>query len=141
MSNDLFRRDDLEPGITAVYHPMHIPRRTDQAYLPLFILLLALEIESLQPRLLEGAVLIVGMVGSLAILQIHHDFPAKSDSRNYLWELQANLNPGDIVVTTGSTWAETTYYLERWAAPVMILPFPRAIEDHPGYLNYREMTR
>jgi 4-amino-4-deoxy-L-arabinose transferase-like glycosyltransferase len=123
------------------YQPVHIPGRTDDAYLPLFALLLALGIESLKPRLLEGAVLLVGMVGSLAILQIYHDYPAKSDSRTYLWELQANLNPGDIVVTTGLTWAETAYYLERWAVPASVLPFPKTIEDHPGYLNYRELTK
>jgi hypothetical protein len=81
------------------------------------------------------------MVGSLAILQIYHDYPAKSDSRTYLWELQANLTPGDIVVTTGLTWAETSYYLERWAVPATVLPFPKAVEDHPGYLNYRELMR
>ena len=39
------------------------------------------------------------------------------------------------------TWAETAYYLERWAVPVTILPFPKAVEDHPGYLNYKELMK
>ena len=131
----------LSLGYSAIYQPVHIPGRTDHAYLPLFALLLALGIESLKPRFLEGAVLLVGMVGSLAIIQIYHDYPAKSDSRTYLWELQANLNPGDIVITTGLTWAETAYYFERWAVPATVLPFPKTVEDHPGYLNYRELMR
>jgi len=131
----------LSLGYSALYQPVHIPGRTDQAYLPLFILLLALGVEGLKSRLLESVVLLVGMVCSLTILQIYHDHPAKNYSRNYLGELQANLNPGDIVITTGLTWAETAYYLERWAAPVTVLPFPKAIEDHPGYLNYKEMMR
>jgi hypothetical protein len=131
----------LSLGYSALYQPVHIPGRTDHAYLPLFALLLALGIESLKPRFLEGAVLLVGMVGSLAILQIYHDYPAKNDSRTYLWELQDNLNPGDIVITTGLTWAETAYYLERWAVPATVLPFPKTIEDHPGYLNYRELMK
>jgi len=126
---------------SALYQPTHIPGRTDQAYLPLFVLLLALGIADLKPRLLEGAVLVVGMGCSLIVLQIYHDYPAKNDSRNYLWELQGNLEPGDIVVTTGLTWAEATYYLERWSAPVTILPFPKAVEEHPGYLNYKEMMK
>ncbi len=131
----------LSLGYSVLYQPVHIPGRTDHAYIPLFLLLLALGIEGLKPRLLEGAVLLVGMIGSLAILQIYHDYPAKNDSRNYLWELQANLNPGDIVITTGLTWAETAYYLERWAVPVAVLPFPKKVEDHPGYLNYRGLMR
>jgi len=131
----------LSLAYSALYQPTHIPGRTDQAYLPLFILLLALGIEGLRPRWLEGAVLVVGMVCSLVVLQIYHDYPAKNDSRNYLWELQGNLNPGDIVVTTGLTWAEATYYLERWSAPVTILPFPKAVEKHPEYLNYKELMR
>jgi hypothetical protein len=131
----------LSLGYSALYQPVHIPGRTDHAYLPLFTLLLALGIESLKPRFLEGAVLLVGMVGSLTILQIYHDYPAKNDSRTYLWELQANLNPGDIVITTGLTWAETSYYLERWAVPATVLPFPKAIEDHPGYLNYKKLMK
>jgi len=128
-------------GYSALYHPTHIEGRTDQAYLPLFVLLLALGVADLRPRWLEGAVLVIGMVGSLVILQIYHDYPVKNDSRNYLWELQGNLEPGDIVVTTGLTWAEATYYLGRWSAPVTILPFPKAVEEHPGYLNYKEMMK
>ncbi len=131
----------LSLGYSALYQPVHIPGRTDHAYLPLFVLLLALGIEGLKPRLLEGAVLLIGMIGSLATLQVYHDYPAKNDSRNYLWELQANLNPGDIVITTGLTWAETAYYLERWAVPVTILPFPKTVEEHPGYLNYSELMK
>jgi len=131
----------LSLGYSAIYQPVHIPGRTDQAYLPLFVLLLALGIDSLKPRLLGAAVLVVGMIGSLTILQIYHDYPAKNESRNYLWELQANLSPGDIVISTGLTWAETAYYLDRWAAPVTVLPFPESIENHPGYLNYRAMMR
>jgi 4-amino-4-deoxy-L-arabinose transferase-like glycosyltransferase len=131
----------LSLGYSVVYQPVHIPGRTDQAYLPLFILLLSLGIDSLKPRFLGGVVLVVGMVGSLAILQIYHDYPAKNQSRDYLWELQANLTPGDIVITTGLTWAETAYYLDRWAAQVTVLPFPKSVEDHPGYLNYRVMMQ
>ncbi len=131
----------LSLGYSVLYQPVHIPGRTDHAYLTLFVLLLALGIDRLKPRLLEGAVLLVWMIGSLAVLQIYHDHPAKNDSRNYLWELQANLNPGDIVITTGLTWAETAYYLERWAVPVTILPFPKAVDDHPGYLNYKELMK
>ncbi|MBW2494955.1 MAG: glycosyltransferase family 39 protein [Deltaproteobacteria bacterium] len=129
----------LSLGYSALYQPAHIPGRTDQAYLPLFILLLSLGIDSLKPRFLGGVVLVVGMVGSLTILQIYHDYPGKNQSRNYLWELQANLNPGDIVITTGLTWAETAYYFDRWATPVTVLPFPQSVEDHPGYLNYRAL--
>ena len=103
----------LSLGYSVLYQPVHIPGRTDHAYLPLFVLLLALGIEGLKPRLLEGAVLLVWMIGSLAILQIYHDYPAKNDSKNYLWELRTNLNPGDIVITTGLTWPETAYYLDR----------------------------
>ena len=131
----------LSLGYSALYQPVHIPGRTDQAYLPLFALFLALGIEGLKPRFLEGAVLLVGMVGSLTILQVYHDYPTKNNSRTYLWELQANLNPGDIVITTGLTWAETAYYLERWEAPATVLPFPKTVEDHPGYLNYRELMK
>ncbi len=137
----LFAALILSLGYSVLYQPVHIPGRTDQAYLPLFILLLALGIEGLRPRFLEGAVLLVGMVGSLTILQIYHDYPAKSDSKTYLWELQSNLTPGDIVVTTGSTWAETTYYFERWRVPATVLPFPKTVKDHPGYLNYRELMK
>jgi hypothetical protein len=39
------------------------------------------------------------------------------------------------------TWAETAYYLDRWAAPVTVLPFPKSVEDHPGYLNYRTVMQ
>ena len=131
----------LSLGYSALFHPVHIPGRTDQAYLPLFVLLLSLGIDSLKPRFLGGVVLVLGMVGSLTILQIYHDYPAKNQSRSYLWELQANLNPGDIVVTTGLTWAETAYYLDRWAAPVTILSFPKSVEDHPSYLNYRALMQ
>jgi len=131
----------LSLGYSASYQPVHIPGRTDHAYLPLFALLLALGVDGLKPRFLEGAVLLIGMIGSLTILQIYHDYPAKNESRTYLWELQANLNPGDIVVTTGLTWAETAYYFERWAVPATVLPFPKSIEDHPGYLNYWDLVK
>jgi hypothetical protein len=137
----LFAALILSLGYSVLYQPVHIPGRTDQAYLPLFILLLALGIESLKPRFLEGAVLLVGMIGSLAILQIYHDYPAKNDSRTYLWELQANLNPGDVVITTGLTWAETAYYLQRWRVPATVLPFPKTVRDHPDYLNYGELMK
>jgi 4-amino-4-deoxy-L-arabinose transferase-like glycosyltransferase len=131
----------LSLGYSLLYQPVHIPGRTDQAFLPLFVMLLALGVEGLRPRFLEGVVVLVGMVGSLTILQIYHDNPAKNDSRNYLWELQQNLNPGDVVITTGLTWAETAYYFERWDVPATVLPFPKSVENHPGYLNYREMMR
>jgi 4-amino-4-deoxy-L-arabinose transferase-like glycosyltransferase len=131
----------LSLGYSALYQPVHIPGRTDHAYLPLFALLLALGIDGLKSRLLEGTVLLIGMIGALAILQLYHDFPAKNDSRTYLWELQDNLNPGDIVITTGLTWAETAYYFDRWAVPATVLPFPKTVEDHPGYLNYRELMK
>jgi 4-amino-4-deoxy-L-arabinose transferase-like glycosyltransferase len=137
----LFAALILSLGYSSLYQPVHIPGRTDQAYLPLFTLLLALGIEGLKPRLLEGAVLLVGMAGSLTILQIYHDYPTKNDSRAYLRQLQINLNPGDIVITTGSTWAETVYYLDRWAIPVSVLPFPKEVAEHPGYLNNRELMR
>jgi len=107
-------------GYSVLQQPVYIPGRTDQAALPLFALLLALGITSLKPRLLEGALLLVGMMGSLAILQIYHDYPAKNQSRMYLWDLQANLTPGDIVIATGLTWAETTYYLDRWGVPATV---------------------
>ncbi len=131
----------LSLGYSALYYPIHIPGRTDHAFLPFFVLLLALGVDGIKPRIFEAAVLLVGMIGSLAILQIYHDYPAKNDSRTYLWELQANLNPGDIVITTGLTWAETGYYLERWKVPVSILAFPKNIEEHPGYINYGELMR
>jgi len=131
----------LSLGYSALYHPVHIPGRTDQAYLPLFVLLMALGIEGLRPRPLEGAVLLVGMVCALTINQVYNDYPAKNSSRTYLWELQSNLNPGDIVITTGLTWAETAYYLDRWAIPVTVLSFPKTVEEHPGYLNYKELMR
>ena len=137
----LFTALILSLGYSALYQPVHIPGRTDQAYLPMFVLLLALGIESLKPRFLEGAALLVGMIASLTILQLYHDNPTKNDSRAYLWELQANLNPGDIVITTGLTWPETIYYFERWAVPATVLPFPKTVENHPGYLNYRELMR
>jgi hypothetical protein len=107
----------------------------------LFSLLLALGIDSLKPRLLGSAVLLVGMIGSIAIVQLYQDHTGKNESRAYLWELQANLKPGDIVITTGLTWAETAYYFERWAIPATVLPFPKTVEDHPGYLNYRELMK
>jgi hypothetical protein len=131
----------LSLGYSILYHPVHIPGRTDQAYLPLFALLLALGIEGFKPRLLEGAVLLVGMIGSLLILQVYHDYPTKNDSRAYLWELQSNLSPGDIVITTGLTWAETAYYFDRWEIPATVLSFPKTVEDHPGYLNYKELMK
>jgi len=131
----------LSLGYSILYHPVHIPGRTDQAYLPLFVLLLALGIEGFKRRFLEGAVLLVGMIGSLTILQVYHDYPTKNDSRTYLWELQSNLNPGDIVITTGLTWAETAYYLDRWEIPATVLSFPKSVEDHPGYLNYKELMK
>ena len=137
----LFSALILSLGYSVLFQPVHIPGRTDQAYLPLCALLMALGIEGLKPRFLEGAMLLVGMIGSLTILQIYHDYPTKNDSRTYLWELQANLNPGDIVITTGLTWAETAYYLERWDVPATVLPFPKSVEDHPGYLNYQEMMK
>jgi hypothetical protein len=102
---------------------------------------MALGIEGLKPRPLEGAVLLVGMVCALTINQVYNDYPAKNSSRTYLWELQSNLNPGDIVITTGLTWAETAYYLDRWAIPVTVLSFPKTVEEHPGYLNYKELMR
>ncbi len=131
----------LSLGYSALYQPVHIPGRTDHAYLPLFALLLALGIASLKPGIFEGAVLLVGMIGSLAILQIYHDYPAKNHSRMYLWELQANLDAGDIVITTGLTWAETAYYLDRWAVPATVLPFPKAVKAYPGYINYRKLMK
>jgi len=137
----LFAALILSLGYSVVYQPVHIPGRTDQAYLPLFILLLALGIEGLKPRFLEGVALVVVMVGSLAILQVYHDHPAKNDSRAYLWELQANLTPGDIVITTGLTWAEATYYLDRWEVPSTVLSFPKTVEQHPSYLNYGELMK
>ncbi len=45
------------------------------------------------------------------------------------------------MITTGLTWAETAYYLERWETPATVLPFPKTVEDHPGYLNYRELMK
>jgi hypothetical protein len=137
----LFAALTLSLGYSVFYQPIHIPGRTDQAYLPLFVLLLALGIEGVKPRILEGVILLFGMIGSLTILQIYHDYPVKNDSRTYLWELQANLDPGDIVITTGLTWAETTYYLDRWEIPATVLSFPKRVEEHPTYLNYRELMR
>jgi hypothetical protein len=137
----LFSALILSLAYSALYQPVHISGRTDHAYLPLFALLLALGIDGLKPRFVAGAVLIIGMIVSLTILQVYHDNPSKSDSRTYLWELQANLNPGDIVITTGLTWAETAYYFERWTVPATVLPFPKTIEEHPGYLNYQELMK
>jgi hypothetical protein len=117
--------------------PVHIPGRTDHALLPLFALLLALGMDATRPKAV-GVFVAVGWVAvSLVILLPYYDYEEKSASRNYLAAIQPE--SGDVIITTGKTYAETEYYVDAWQLPVTLLSFPRQASEHPGYLNYDEL--
>jgi hypothetical protein len=113
-------------------HPTHIPGRTDSALLPFAILLVALGVDSLRPKIAEAAVLMIIIIGGLAILLTYYENPNKNGSRQYLEELRSSLNPGDVVIATGSTWAESAYYLQRWGPPVTLYSYPMGVADQLG---------
>lgn len=126
----------LSLAYSAGVQPVHIAGRTDQALLPLFVILLALGIEAIRPVLLGRCVLVLFLVGALAMLVAYYGNGAKSGSRKWLSALIAEAHAGDVVVATGLTHPELQYALRRAGIPARLESFPRSVADHPGYVNY-----
>lgn len=127
----------LSLAYSQLLQPVHIPGRTDHALLPLFALLLALGMDAIRPKAVGVLVAVGWIAASLVILLPYYDYDEKSASRSYLAAIQPR--SGDVIITTGKTYAETEYYVDAWQLPVTLLSFPRQAREHPGYLNYDEL--
>lgn len=118
--------------------PVYIPARTDHFVLPFLVLILALGIDGLRSRNLKCMIVLGYCVFAVLVLIPYYQNTEKNDSRKYLHLVKERLQNGDIVISTGLTYAVAEYYLSRWNIPVTIESYPLSMKEHPGYINYRE---
>jgi len=124
----------LSLGYSLVAQPVHIPGRTDHVLLPLFALLLAAGFDAVRPRA-AGAALAAGWIAAAVLVLVPFYADGEKDlTRAYLSDIDAR--PGDVVITTGKTYAEVAYYVDHWDLPVALRSFPLEAREHPGFLNY-----
>jgi len=127
----------LPLGYSVVAQPVHIPGRTDHVLLPIFALFLAAGFDAVRPRFAGVALVSAWIAASIFVLVPFYSDPEKDLTREYLSDIEAR--PGDVVITTGKTYAEVAYYVDRWNLPVTLRSFPLEAQEHPGYLNYEAL--
>lgn len=122
---------------SVLVQPVYIPGRTDHYLLPFFLLVLAAGLLALPHRALTWLGVAAYALLSVSVLQDSHRLPSKDFSRAFLQEIRERSRPGDIVVTTGLTFAEAEHALR--GLPIRLESYPRSAREHPGYLNWPEV--
>ena len=122
---------------SSLVQPVYIPGRTDLYLLPFFLLILGAGLIALRLRAAFWIGLALYAALALSVLRPYYTLPSKDWSRRFLEEIRARSVAGDLVVTTGLTFAETEHALRD--LPVRLESYPRSAREHPGYLNWPEV--
>lgn len=115
--------------------PVYIPGRTDHYLLPFFLVLVAFGIQKINGQGMKILIILTYAGLALYTLTSYYKNTEKDFSKTYLESLHKMIGKGDVVITTGLTYAVTEYYLKKWKVPVYLDSFPLSAKMHPGYLG------
>jgi len=122
---------------SSLAQPVYIPGRTDHYLLPVFVWILGVGLVTPRLRAATWLGLVAYGILALSVLAPYYAHPSRDSSRRFLEEIRTRSSPGDIVVTTGLTFAEAEHGLR--GLPVRLEPYPRSAREHPGYLSWAEI--
>ena len=124
---------------SALRQPLYIVGRYDTIVLPIFLILLAVGLDtivSVTPWV--GGMFAMALLGLAATsLSTTFDVPFVADQQDIMAaeELAHDAKPSDPIIATGYRELVVAYYLDRAGHHTALMSFPFELGEHPGWMS------
>lgn len=119
--------------VSLLVRPSYVPGRSDQIVFPGFLLLVALGLTFVRPRVLRWTLVLALTFSSVHGLSRYYGNDATNCERSLAARIAEHAQAGDAVLCTSLSRASIEYYLRiREKAPVAFFSYPRTTALHLG---------